>query len=207
MNGLQRRMAAAVLVVGGLAGLAAPAHAADKVDDSRITFPVVVAGLDNPCTPEYDDIALSGTGHAFTKMWVAEDGSSRGRTHLGIHVSGQAADGTGYVGTDSFDAQTRIEDGVAYIQMRARTAGHFTKYYNLEPRPLAGLGASLFVLDYLGGNFYNGGSFVVGEDLQLVGVGVVFLVEDAPSAVAPSRSPPPTPRGDEPGRGCTHQLQ
>jgi hypothetical protein len=121
MNGLQRRMAAAVLVVGGLTGLAAPAQAADKVDDSRITFPINMTGVDNPCTAEYDDITLSGTGHAFTKMWVAEDGSSRARTHLGIHASGEAAHGTAYVGADSFDAQTRIEDGVAYITADTRS--------------------------------------------------------------------------------------
>jgi hypothetical protein len=121
MNGLQRRMAGALLVVGGLAGLAGPAQAAGKVDDSRITFPVFAAGIDNPCTPEYDDITVSGTGRAFSKVWVAEDGSSRARTHLGIHLSGEAADGTGYVGADHFDAHTRIEDGVAYITADSRT--------------------------------------------------------------------------------------
>ncbi len=63
-----------------------------------------MAGVDNPCIPEYDDINLSGTGRAFTTVWVAEDGSSRSRTHLGIHLSGEAADGTRYVGADQFDA-------------------------------------------------------------------------------------------------------
>ena len=113
-------MAAAVIVVGGVAGLAAPAQAADKADDSRITFPISALAIDNPCTPEFDDITVSGTGHAFTKMWVAEDGTSRARTHLGIHVSGQAADGTGYAGADHFDAHTRIQDGVAYITADSR---------------------------------------------------------------------------------------
>ncbi|MGH9278198.1 MAG: hypothetical protein ACRD12_08830, partial [Acidimicrobiales bacterium] len=110
-----RRIAGAVLVVGALALTGGTAQAAEKVDDTQTTFEFVTPGVDNPCTPEFDDITLTGTGHYAFKMWVAEDGSIRYQTHLNIHLAGDAADGTGYVGGDRFGAQTRIEDGVVYI--------------------------------------------------------------------------------------------
>jgi hypothetical protein len=114
MKRLQRRMATSVLVLGGLVGIAAPAQAADKVEDNRLSLEFVMPGVDNPCTPEFDDITLAANGDISTKVWVDADGSSRSVTRLRIHLAGEAADGTGYVGANQFRAETRIEDGWAY---------------------------------------------------------------------------------------------
>lgn len=115
MNKLHIRSATAGIALGIVALAASPAQAAEKVEDSRIAFEVVVPGVDNPCTPEFDDITVTAYGHGWTKIWTAEDGSSRSRIHLGMHLAGEAADGTGYVGSERFDSETRIEDGVASI--------------------------------------------------------------------------------------------
>ena len=115
MKRLQRRLATSILVLGGLVGTAAPAQAADKVEDDRLSFEFVMPGVDNPCTPQFEDITLTASGDTSTKVWVDDDGSSRRLIHVRIHLAGEAADGTGYVGANQFKAETRIEDGSAYI--------------------------------------------------------------------------------------------
>ncbi len=58
-----------------------------------MSFEFVMPGVDNPCTPQFDDITLTANGHASTKEWLNDDGS-RGQTHLRIRLAGQAANGT-----------------------------------------------------------------------------------------------------------------
>ncbi len=89
------------------------------MEDSRVSFEFVMPGVDNPCTPQFDDITLTANSHAFTKEWLNDDGS-RGQTHLRIRLAGQAADGTSYLGGDSFNAHTRIDDGWVYITADTR---------------------------------------------------------------------------------------
>jgi hypothetical protein len=112
-------MAAGVFVLGALVASGTPAHAAEKVEDNRVSFEFVMPGVDNPCTPQFDDITLTANGHASTKTWLYDDGS-RTQTRLHIRWAGHAADGTGYVGRDSFDAQTQVEDGWVYITADTR---------------------------------------------------------------------------------------
>jgi hypothetical protein len=107
-------MAAGALLLGALVAGGTPAQAAEKVEDNRMSFEFVMPGVDNPCTPQFDDITLTANGHASTKTWLNDDGS-RMQNRLHIRWAGQAADGTGYVGRDSFDAHTEIEDGWVYI--------------------------------------------------------------------------------------------
>jgi hypothetical protein len=120
MKAMQRRMAGGAVIIGVLLGASFPAQASEKVEDEKARFETVFTGVDNPCTPEADDITLTVTGHAMTKSWVNDDGSSRRHTLLQIHASGAAADGTGYVGNDQFRAHTIISDGVVYITADTR---------------------------------------------------------------------------------------
>ena len=111
---LQRRMAAGLLAVGALvAASGSPATAADKVVDFRMPFEYTVPGWDNPCTPAFDDITMTTSGVVAWKVWQAEDGSVRAHSHVHMHLAGEAADGTAYVGANHFTADNRIEGPVS----------------------------------------------------------------------------------------------
>ena len=122
-----RRVGAGVAAFGVLAGIPQAASAAEKVEDQRMSFTYVLPSEDNPCTPQFDDIAITVSGDVVLKTWLNNDGSSRRQIFVRTHLSGEAADGTNYVGGDSFHAQTRTEDGFAYIdadtQQRLTSAG------------------------------------------------------------------------------------
>ena len=116
LNKLQRRVAAGLLAIGTVAGVAGTAQAAEKTADYNERFEIVMPGVDNPCTPEFDNILLTGSMHAVGKTWgdMASD-SWRSQSSTNTRLSGTAADGTRYGGGGSFHAQTRLEDGVVSI--------------------------------------------------------------------------------------------
>jgi hypothetical protein len=116
MSKLQRRVAAGLLAIGTMAGVAGTAHAAEKTIDHNERYQFVVTGVDNPCTPQFDDITLDTALHAISKVWGDfEDDSWRSQSHLNVHQAGSAADGTQYLGGGSFQAQARLQDGVVSI--------------------------------------------------------------------------------------------
>lgn len=120
MRKIQRRMAAGLLAFGVLAGLPAAAQASEKVDDFDMRFEFTVNGVNNPCTPQLDDITLDGSGRVMGKMWRDDDGSMRALSTMRVRLDGDAADGTGYVGHSEFKAHTEIEGDVAHISTDAK---------------------------------------------------------------------------------------
>lgn len=109
MNRLQRRMAVAGLVFGIAAGGAGPALAADKLYDEHYTYEYTWTGVDNPCTPEFDDIALRYSVRAHVQVWGDDGEFSHARSHWRTQYEGAAADGTRYVGSDSTVSQSQVE--------------------------------------------------------------------------------------------------
>lgn len=113
MSKLQRRVAAGLLAIGTVAGVAGTAQAAEKTIDHNEHYQYVVTGVDNPCTPQFDNITLDTSLHAISKMWGSfEDGSWHSQSHVNVRQAGSAADGTRYSGGGSFQAHTVLEDGV-----------------------------------------------------------------------------------------------
>ncbi|MFP5318625.1 MAG: hypothetical protein ACLGI2_10065 [Acidimicrobiia bacterium] len=115
MKSLSKRIAGGLVALVAAGGLAGPAHAAEKVEEYNVRFETVLTSIDNPCTPAFDDITLSASGHAVAKRWIHEDGSWRYQGNVRLDLSGRAADGTEYGGSSQFRAQTRVEDGVVSI--------------------------------------------------------------------------------------------
>jgi hypothetical protein len=120
MSGIKRRMAAGLLALGTFASIGGTASAAEKVDDYNWRYENTIVQVENPCTPEIDDITLVAQWHTQGKLWQNNDGSwwYQGSSRAG--VSGTAADGTRYGGSVHFQAQTRVEDGVISTVTDAR---------------------------------------------------------------------------------------
>ena len=114
MNGMKRRMTAGLLGLVAMAGVGAAgtADAAEKTEDSNWRFHIVLTQIDNPCTPEFDDITLDADGHSVVKFWLANDGASRYQGSSRLQLSGTAADGTGYGGYTHYVGKTLFENGV-----------------------------------------------------------------------------------------------
>ncbi|MGH9226006.1 MAG: hypothetical protein ACRD2W_19965 [Acidimicrobiales bacterium] len=121
MNAISRRMAAGLLALGVAAGCSGTAHAAEKTEDLRYRFDTVVTGVDNPCPPEFDDITLNAWWLGVSKRWDTGDGEWRLNFHVTTHLSGTAADGTRYSGSNQFAAHDRVDDGVVTIAADNRT--------------------------------------------------------------------------------------
>jgi hypothetical protein len=127
MAGWQRRMAAGLLALGTFAGIGGTAGASEKTDDWNYRYEYTLTQIDNPCTPQSDDITLRAEFHTVGKTWRYDDGSYWYHGSNRGHLSGSAADGTGYVGGVQFRAQTRVDDGVVDIvaaekHMRSRVS-------------------------------------------------------------------------------------
>ena len=71
-----------------------------------------MTGVDNPCTPDFDDITLNGSEHFIFKSWIDDSGESRYLSYGEISWSGRAADGTRYVGRDKFHSGGRFDGTV-----------------------------------------------------------------------------------------------
>ena len=109
MSTTRMGLVAAMVACGALAAPAA--LAAEKVVDERFStsFDTV---LDNPCTPQFDDISGVITFENHTQLWIEADGSARVSTRGTSAFEGHDADGTHYVGRDSFrSTETSDADG------------------------------------------------------------------------------------------------
>ncbi len=120
MAGWQRRMAAGLLALGTFASIGGTAGASEKEYDYNHRYEYTLGQVDNPCTPEFDDITLAAEFHTVGKFWLNDDGSYWYKGSNRGHLSGSAADGTGYVGGVQFRFQTRVDDGVADILTDAK---------------------------------------------------------------------------------------
>lgn len=66
--------------------------------------------LDNPCTPEFDDISLTGEAHYMGRLTVDENGVSHQKIHYNAHLTGEGIDGTPYVVNDVGNIELKTED-------------------------------------------------------------------------------------------------
>lgn len=99
---MSRTRTGLVAAVAACGALAAPAAlASEKVVDERFSTSFDTA-LDNPCTPQFDDIAGVITFDSHTQLWLEPDGSFRVSSRGTGTFEGQDADGARYVGRDSF---------------------------------------------------------------------------------------------------------
>ncbi|MGH9278915.1 MAG: hypothetical protein ACRD12_12530 [Acidimicrobiales bacterium] len=120
MPNIQRRIAAGAVLLGAFIGFAAPAQAAEKEIDVRESAHFVTT-MDNPCTPDFDEIAMTADVTYTYKLWVAEDGSVRYREQSVVKLAGLAADGTRYVGSSPYQAMSRVEDGLVHATFDVST--------------------------------------------------------------------------------------
>ena len=120
MTGIQRRIAAGLLALGTFASIGGTASASEKVSDYNERYENTIVMVDNPCTPEFDNITLDAQWHLVGKTWVNDDGSWWYQGSNRGHVSGSAADGTEYGGSVHFQAQTRVVDGIVNIVSDAK---------------------------------------------------------------------------------------
>lgn len=114
MNGMKQRIAAGVLGLVTAAGIgtAGTASAADKIWDENVRIHTVLTQIDNPCTPEFDDITLDADWHSVVKYWLDNDGAWRYRGSTRAQLAGTAADGTSYVANLHYVGSSQTEDGV-----------------------------------------------------------------------------------------------
>ncbi|HEX6597269.1 MAG TPA: hypothetical protein VF045_10055 [Acidimicrobiales bacterium] len=115
MNRLQRRMAVAGLVFGIAAGSAGPAMAAEKAYDEFYSYEYTMSGVDNPCTPEFDNITVTVGTRAHVQVWTEDGEFSRAQSSWRTQLEGRAADGTRYVGGSSDSSHANVEGDVVTV--------------------------------------------------------------------------------------------
>ena len=121
MHNIRRNLAVAGLVVGCAAMSAVPAQAAEKVYEEHYTTSFVFEHMDNPCTPEFDDITLTIEGRGSAKTWEDGSGDSRSEGRYRAQLTGVAADGTRYVGSEHSIVHFDLVEGESTVHADFRS--------------------------------------------------------------------------------------
>ena len=100
-------LATAALACGALA---VPALAAEKVADERFSASFGTV-MDNPCTPQFDGISGVITFSSHTQAWLGSDGSMTVSSRGTGAFEGDDAEGTRYVGRESFRSTETFDAG------------------------------------------------------------------------------------------------
>ncbi len=107
---MTRTRLAGVAAAFACSAFAVPALAAEKVVDERgsTSFATI---MDNPCTPQFDAISGTITFDSHTQLWLHPDGSVTVSSRGTGAFEGQDAEGTRYVGRDSYRSTETFDAG------------------------------------------------------------------------------------------------